>query len=183
MITFVCLFFINEFSLFFINDFFFLWPHPWHTEGPRLGVEMELQLQAYTTATAMSDLSLICDLCCSSGQRQILNPLSHNRKPWGFLFVCLLSFFILGEGCTCGIWRFLGQGLNLSHSCDLCRSCGNTRSFNPVCPVHASGATQATAVIILTHCTTVGTPWVFLIHGDLTNNNNDKNVKNREHGK
>ena len=31
---------------------------------------------AYTTATAMRDLSCICDLCHSLGQRRILNPLS-----------------------------------------------------------------------------------------------------------
>ena len=30
--------------------FFFLGPHPWHMEVPRLWVKLELQLQAYTTA-------------------------------------------------------------------------------------------------------------------------------------
>ena len=45
-------------------------------EAPRLGVELKLQLPAYTTATAMRDLSHICDLHHSSQQRQILNPLS-----------------------------------------------------------------------------------------------------------
>ena len=28
----------------------FLGPHPWHMEVPRLGVQLELQLLAYTTA-------------------------------------------------------------------------------------------------------------------------------------
>ena len=36
------------------------------------------------------------------------------------------------------IWKFLGQGPNLSRSCDLCHKCGSTRS--------------------LTHCATAGTP-------------------------
>ena len=45
-------------------------------EIPRLGVEWELQLPAYTTATAMLDLNGICDLHHSSGQRWIPNPLS-----------------------------------------------------------------------------------------------------------
>ena len=40
-----------------------------------LGVELELQLLAYATATAMWDLSHVCNLYHSSGQRQILNPL------------------------------------------------------------------------------------------------------------
>ena len=31
------------------------------------------------------------------------------------------------------MWRFLGQGLNPSRSCNLCHSCSNTRSFNPLC--------------------------------------------------
>ena len=42
-------------------------------EIPRLGVESELQLSAYTTATAMPDPSWICDLHHSSQQRWILN--------------------------------------------------------------------------------------------------------------
>ena len=48
-------------------------------EVSRLGVESELQLLAYTTATAMWDLSSICDLHHSSGQRQIINLLSKAR--------------------------------------------------------------------------------------------------------
>ena len=45
-------------------------------EVPRLGVESELQLPAYTTATATLDPSLICDLHQSSQQHQILNTLT-----------------------------------------------------------------------------------------------------------
>ena len=45
-------------------------------EVSRLGPELDLQLQACTTATAMLDLSYICDLHCSLQQHQILNPLS-----------------------------------------------------------------------------------------------------------
>ena len=49
-----------------------------------------------------------------------------------------------GESYTSGIWKFLSQGLNLSHSFDLCQSCSNTRS--------------------LTHCTTIGTPKVSIFN-------------------
>ena len=45
----------------------------------RLGVELELQLPAWTTATATQDLSHVFDLHHSSWQRQILNPLSETR--------------------------------------------------------------------------------------------------------
>ena len=47
-----------------------------HMEVPRLGVESQLQLPAYTTATAMPDSSLVCNLHHSSQQCQILNTLS-----------------------------------------------------------------------------------------------------------
>ena len=59
-------------SIFF---FFFLEPYPWHMEVPRLGV----QPPAYTTGTVMWDPSCVCDLHHSTGQRQILNPLSKAR--------------------------------------------------------------------------------------------------------
>ena len=49
-------------------------------EVPRLGVELELQLPAYATATAMEELSHVWDLHCSSWQRWILNPLSEARN-------------------------------------------------------------------------------------------------------
>ena len=46
---------------------------------PRLGVKLELQMPAYATATATWNPSRICDLCHSSWQCQILNPLSEAR--------------------------------------------------------------------------------------------------------
>ena len=46
----------------FIYLFRFLGPHPQHIEVPRLGIKSELQLLAYTIATATRDLSWICDL-------------------------------------------------------------------------------------------------------------------------
>ena len=63
------------------NVFIFciLGPHPQHMEVPRLGVESELQLLAYATATATPDPSRICDPHHSSWQRRILNPLNEVR--------------------------------------------------------------------------------------------------------
>ena len=54
-------------------------------EVPRLGTESELQLAAYTTATATPDPSCICDLHHSSGQCWILNPLSEAKNRTRFL--------------------------------------------------------------------------------------------------
>ena len=69
--------FIYLFIYLFI--FFILVPDLQHMEVPRLGVESELQLLAYPTATAMWDPSRIFDLHHSSRQCRILNPLSEAR--------------------------------------------------------------------------------------------------------
>ena len=86
--------------------FFFLGPHRGTWKFPAR-VEAELHLPAYTTATAMPDLSHIFHLRLSLWQRWLLdplskargptcilmdtswvrNPLSHNRNPWTFLFL------------------------------------------------------------------------------------------------
>ena len=72
-------------------------------EVPGLGVKSELQVLAYTTATATLDPSRVCDLHYSLWQHRILhllieagiepisswtlcwvlNPLSHNRNSMG----------------------------------------------------------------------------------------------------
>ena len=58
-------------TTFFVFLFFcFLGLYLQHMEVPRLGVELKLQLLAYTTAIATQDLSYVYDL-----QRQIHNPL------------------------------------------------------------------------------------------------------------
>ena len=48
-------------------------------EVSMLGVDSELPGPACATATATLDLSLICDLCHSLQQHQIINPLSEAR--------------------------------------------------------------------------------------------------------
>ena len=59
------------FPLQFVGFFLFFLQH---MEVPRLGVESELQLLAYTTAMATPEPSCICDLC------RILNPLREVRN-------------------------------------------------------------------------------------------------------
>ena len=61
------------FSFSFFGVFFgFLGLYPHHMAVPRLRVQSELLLLAYTTATATPDLSPVCDLYHSSWQLQIL---------------------------------------------------------------------------------------------------------------
>ena len=67
------------FFFFFFCLFVFLGLHLWCMEAPRPGVQSELHLLAYTTATAMPHPSRICNLHHSSRQHQILNPLSEAR--------------------------------------------------------------------------------------------------------
>ena len=65
------------------NNFFFFFGflglHVQHVEVPTLVIKPELQLPAYTTATAVWDPSHICDLHHSSQQCQIPDPLSEAR--------------------------------------------------------------------------------------------------------
>ena len=64
------------------NFFFFsvfLGPHLGHMEVPKLGIELELQLQAFAATTEMQDRSRVGDKHYSSWERQILNPLSEAR--------------------------------------------------------------------------------------------------------
>ena len=63
----------------------FLGPPPRHMEVSRLGVKLQLQLLAYSTATATWDPSCICDLHHSSRQCWILKPLSEVRDRTNIL--------------------------------------------------------------------------------------------------
>ena len=58
----------------------FLVAYPRHMEVPRLWIKAELQLPAYTPATATWDPSHVCNRHHSSWQRQILNPLIEARN-------------------------------------------------------------------------------------------------------
>ena len=62
-----------------LTDFFFFMATPVTFGSSGLGFESELQLPAHSTATAVPDLSCVCNQCCSSWQHHILNPLSEAR--------------------------------------------------------------------------------------------------------
>ena len=122
----------------FIIYFVFLRPHLQHMEITRLGVELGLQLQACTTATAILNLSHVCNLHHSARQRWILNPLSGARDWTGILMDTSQVryswattpgnslFYFLFFGCTWGTQKFPGQGQNPCHSNDLSHSSDNT---------------------------------------------------------
>ena len=108
-------------------------------EVPRLGVKLELQLLAYTTATGTPDLRHVCNLRCSLRQCQILNPLIEARDrtynlmmvtsqirfhcattgtPLNPLFICMFSQLVRGIVlcCCCGITRKSAAKPQFSHS-------------------------------------------------------------------
>ena len=79
----------------FLFVFCFIGTHLRHMEVPRLGVQSELQLLAYTRATETSDLSRVCDLRHISRPHRILNPLERGQGsncnlmvPGGIHFRC-----------------------------------------------------------------------------------------------
>ena len=99
--------------------FWFLGLHLQHMEFPRLGVESELQLPAYTTAIATLHPSRICNLHHSSQncEHWILNPLSRTRDQTHILMN--ISRFIVTEPQ----WElqttvFLRQGRIRQRSCE-----------------------------------------------------------------
>ena len=77
----------------------FLGSHLWHMEVPRLGADSELQLPAYTTATATPDPSRDCNLHYSSRQSQILNLLREARD-W--------TRILMGTSQICYRWATIG---------------------------------------------------------------------------
>ena len=77
---------------------------------PRLRVKWELQLPAYTTATATQDPSRIRDLHHSSRQHQILNPLSKARDRTCNLMVPSQICFHYAMMGTPKRWNFQNLG-------------------------------------------------------------------------
>ena len=77
----------------------FLGLHTWHMKVPRLGVESELQLPAYATATATQGLSCACDRHHSSRKCLILNPLNEARDQPA------TSWFLVGFVSTVPQWE------------------------------------------------------------------------------
>ena len=96
--------FFLPFEIGFILLFFgFSGPHPWHMEVPRLGVKSELQLPAYTTATAMWDLSRVCYLHHNSHNAR---SLTHQARPgiepsYSWIVVGFISTAPQGNSSKC----------------------------------------------------------------------------------
>ena len=76
----------------FLIFFSFLWPYLWHMEVPWLGVELELQLPAYITVTAMWEPSRILTPTLQLVAMPVLNPRSEARDQ-----TCILKDTMSGS--------------------------------------------------------------------------------------
>ena len=110
-------------------------------EVPRLGIELELQLLAYTTATARPDPSCIWTHTTTHGNAgsptHWVRPGIKPTSSW--ILVGLITaepqqefqnfFFFFSH--TCDLWKFPGQELNLLHSSSNTKSliCWATRKL------------------------------------------------------
>ena len=98
----------------------FLGLHLWHMEVPRLGVKLELQLLAYTTVTATSDPSRVCNLHYSSWQHLTLNQLSEARDRTQNLMVpSCIRFPCATTGTPGGSLYYLSLKMNTLLRCGL----------------------------------------------------------------
>ena len=87
-------FFLSFFLVFFFLVYFFSSGlYPQYMEVPRLGVELELQPPAYTTATAMPDPSVTCTT--SQGKARSFTPLSEARDQTCNLIVLSWICFLM----------------------------------------------------------------------------------------
>ena len=102
-------FFILLLSFFYFLFLFFcfLWPYLKHMEVPRQGVKLELQLPA----TAMPDLSLVCNLHHSLQQCWIPDPLSEVRAQTHILMDSSWIYF----HCTTAVAPFIFFSIMVYH--------------------------------------------------------------------
>ena len=77
----------------------FLGPHQQHMEVPRLGVESELQLQAYTTATETQDLSPSATYTTAHSNARSLTSLSKARDQ---------THILMDTSWVCYCWATTG---------------------------------------------------------------------------
>ena len=125
-----------------LKFFFFLGLYTQHMELSRLGVESELQLLTYATATATPDLSCIFNLQARSLTHRVgpemepeyswtLVRFITTKPQWELLKLKIdWIFFFSFYGRTCSPWKLPGQGSNWRSAAGLCHSHSNT-GFEP----------------------------------------------------
>ena len=72
-------------AFFFVLFCFFFVLHPEHMDVPRLGIELELQLPAYTTDTAMQDSRCLCALTTALSSTISLTHWAMPSSSWNLI--------------------------------------------------------------------------------------------------
>jgi len=147
----------------FFNFSFFVvgGPHLRHME-----IQSELQVPAYTTATATRDPTSLCDLHHSSWQRQILNPLSEARDR---------TKVLVNTSQICYCWATMGTPLSFLFGCPSVYGVPGPRIIselqswsepqlrqhrilNTLCLARNWTCVSGLPRLCSPHCTTAGTP-------------------------
>ena len=127
--------YLKSFTYYWVFLFFcflFFRAHPRHIEVPRLGVKLELQLLAYTTAYGNAG-----SLTHWAGPG--IKPVSSwilvgfiTTEPGQELQGYLILFYLFSVLAASQHMEFTGQGSDPSCSLNWWHSSGNARSFNPL---------------------------------------------------
>ena len=101
-----------------------------------------------------SDKNIASTLNCLKAVTSLWSFIQESVPPL-FFFEVKLLFIDLAAPLY---MEFLGQGSDLSRSCDLCHSFGSAGSFNPLCQARNLTCILALQRHCWSHCTTTGTP-------------------------
>ena len=81
------------------------------------------QLHCQIVHRCMPLISIL--VCMTSLEKNLISVVNSRAICWTVNNFSYFFFFFRVNG----VWKFLGQGSNLSHCCDLYHSCGNTGSL------------------------------------------------------
>ena len=87
---------------------YFLKPHLWHMEVTRLGVKLELQLQAFTTAQQCQIWAAAVIYTVACGNTRSLTCWARPGVEPASLWILVGFFFFASSSHTLDIWRFSG---------------------------------------------------------------------------
>ena len=115
----------------------------WHCRCYRLMYfSYQSRISNFSKMPLFPSLEIALGIIIGSGILTALGPPSRQElKAYVCTYLCIYICKIMRLfhcSCCCfyghthGIWKFPGQGLNPSLSCNLCCSCGNTRSLSPL---------------------------------------------------
>ena len=116
------------------------------------------KLNSYLVSKSILEVPLEYQSLRKGIRDKITTPTAgENQKINSWFYIDRVLFFFFFFSCTHGIWKFLGQELNLSHTCDLwqLQQCW---ILNPLHWARDQTSNTIETSWSLTHCTAAGTP-------------------------